>query len=82
MFLTATPILGLPPKHWKGPERKKSPQRKGPLWAWSEILVVSWHMPTSERRFNTVHALLEAGLVARIDVPLPEGDLNLAAVRS
>eukprot|EP00966_Prymnesium_polylepis_P309146 7144360-Prymnesium_polylepis.1 len=33
-------------------------------------------------RFNHMHTLLEAGLVARLDLPLPDGDLNLAAVRS
>ena len=36
-----------------------------------------------EGRFHHhMHTMLEAGRVVRLDLPLPDGDLDLAAVRS
>ena len=35
-----------------------------------------------EGRFDHMHTLLEAGFVERLDLPLPDNDLNLAGIRS
>lgn len=39
-------------------------------------------MPTHAGRFNHMRTLLEAGLVARLELALPDADLDLVAVRS
>ena len=40
-------------------------------------------MPSHEGRFDTLHTMLTAGLVARLGSPLPDDKiLNLAAARS